>query len=399
VEYSLKEITEAGFIRPTPIQSQGWPMAMTGRDVIGVAETGSGKTLTYLLPALVHIEAQPILKRGDGPIVLILVPTRELAHQIKVEAGKFGYNGGVKNSCVYGGVPKRDQIIELSEGVEILIATPGRLLDHLENKNTNLKRVTYFVLDEADRMLDMGFEGQIRLVFGQIRPKRQLLLFTATWPPSVRVLAEEYIDNDFLQVLIGKENNALTINKNVNQTIEMVDDSDKLEALVSMFRTEFEKDDIKFLVFLSTKYRCDKLCKKLRKQGWPALATHGDKTQRERDWVIDQFRTGDVPIMIATDLASRGLHVDNITFVINYDMPNCIEDYIHRIGRTGRAGKKGQSVSFFDREIDDRVAQPLVKFMKKSGIEVSRTLEKIAEKGRMSYVRRTGGYRSRHRPY
>merc|ERR1719245_1709908 len=168
--YILKEIAAAGFSTPTAIQAQGWPMAMSGSDVIGIAQTGSGKTLSFILPGIVHINAQPLLERGDGPIVLVLAPTRELAKQIKQECDKFGYSSNVKNTCVYGGAPKRDQANDLRNGVEIVIATPGRLLDFLDAGTTNLRRVTYLVLDEADRMLDMGFEPQIRKVLGQIRP-------------------------------------------------------------------------------------------------------------------------------------------------------------------------------------------------------------------------------------
>jgi len=179
-QYILKELANAGFSKPTPIQSQGWPMAMSGQDVIGIAKTGSGKTLAFLLPGIVHINAQPLLKPGDGPIVLILAPTRELAVQIKGEADKFGYTSSIKNTCVYGGAPKRDQARDLRNGVEIVIATPGRLMDFLEQKTTNLRRVTYLVLDEADRMLDMGFEPQMRKVLSQVRPDRQTLLWSAT---------------------------------------------------------------------------------------------------------------------------------------------------------------------------------------------------------------------------
>jgi len=183
--YVLTEVLKQGFDRPTPIQSQGWPMALLGRDMIGISATGSGKTLAFLLPAMIHINAQEYLQRGDGPITLVLAPTRELALQIKEECDKFGASSEIKNTVVYGGVPKRAQIDVLRRGCEIVIATPGRLIDHLEMNTTNLRRVTYLVLDEADRMLDMGFEPQLRKIVSQIRPDRQTLMWSATWPKEV----------------------------------------------------------------------------------------------------------------------------------------------------------------------------------------------------------------------
>merc|ERR1719159_1726533 len=188
-EYVLQEISRVGFKEPTPIQVQGWPIALKGRDMVGIAETGSGKTLAFLLPAIVHINAQPYLTRGDGPIVLVLAPTRELAVQIQEEANRFGKSSKIKNTCCYGGVPRRQQEQDLREGVEIVIATPGRLIDFLEKGDTNLKRLTYLVLDEADRMLDMGFEPQVRKVCNQARPDRQTLMWSATWPKEVERLA------------------------------------------------------------------------------------------------------------------------------------------------------------------------------------------------------------------
>ena len=195
--YVLSEVMKAGFKEPTAIQAQGWPMALMGRDLIGLAETGSGKTLAYLLPAIVHINAQPLLKPGDGPIVLVLAPTRELACQIKTECSKFGSSSSIKNTCVYGGTPKGPQIRDLRNGVEIVIATPGRLIDMLESRCTNLRRVTYLVLDEADRMLDMGFEPQIRKILSQIRPDRQTLLWSATWPKEVQSIAREFLTDPY----------------------------------------------------------------------------------------------------------------------------------------------------------------------------------------------------------
>jgi len=211
-DYLMVELKKAGFTVPTPIQKQGWPMALCGRDVVGIAQTGSGKTLSFVLPAIVHINAQPLLSPGDGPIVLILSPTRELAVQTKEECNKFGYTSRIKYTCIYGGVPKGPQAKELRTGIEICIATPGRLIDFLDSGSTNLRRCTYLVLDEADRMLDMGFEPQMRTIVSQIRPDRQTLLWSATWPREIQTLARDFL-KDPIQVNIGSTE--LAANKNV----------------------------------------------------------------------------------------------------------------------------------------------------------------------------------------
>ena len=302
--YVMNEVKAQGFSRPTPIQSQGWPMALSGRDVVGIAETGSGKTLTYCLPAIVHINAQPLLAQGDGPIVLVLAPTRELAVQIQEEVSKFGKSSRIRNTCVYGGVPKGGQIRDLARGVEVCIATPGRLIDMLESGKTNLRRVTYLVLDEADRMLDMGFEPQIRKIIGQIRPDRQTLMWSATWPKDVRQLASDYQTN-FIQTNIGSTE--LAANHRINQVIEIVSEFEKRDRMTKHMEQIMEDKNNKVLIFTGTKRVADDITRFLRQDGWPALSIHGDKQQNERDWVLNEFKTGKSPIMVATDVASRGI--------------------------------------------------------------------------------------------
>lgn len=303
-EYVLSEVKAEGFEKPTGIQCQGWPMALSGRDMIGVAATGSGKTLSYCLPGIVHINAQPLLSPGDGPIVLVLAPTRELAVQIQTECSKFGKSSRIRNTCVYGGVPRGHQIRELTRGAEIVIATPGRLIDMLEIGKTNLKRVTYLVLDEADRMLDMGFEPQIRKIVDQIRPDRQTLMWSATWPKEVQQLARDYL-HDPIQVNVGSLE--LAASHNIAQIVEVVSDMEKRDRLLKHLETASEDKDSKILIFASTKRTCDEITRYLRQDGWPALAIHGDKAQNERDWVLQEFRTGNSPIMVATDVAARGI--------------------------------------------------------------------------------------------
>jgi ATP-dependent RNA helicase DDX5/DBP2 len=303
-DYVLKEVLAEGFAKPTGIQCQGWPMALSGRDMVGIAATGSGKTLSYCLPAIVHINAQPLLKPGDGPVVLVLAPTRELAVQIQTECSKFGKTSRIRNTCVYGGVPKGQQIRDLARGVEIVIATPGRLLDMLEMGKTNLRRVTYLVLDEADRMLDMGFEPQIRKIVDQIRPDRQTLMWSATWPKSVQSLVRDYL-NDYIQVNVGSLE--LSASHNIKQIIEVTTDFEKRDKIAKYVEQQMETPDPKIIIFASTKRTCDELTSYLRSEGWPALAIHGDKEQRERDWVLQEFRSGKSPIMVATDVAARGI--------------------------------------------------------------------------------------------
>jgi len=394
--YILEELANAGFTRPTPIQCQGWPMAMSGKDVIGIARTGSGKTLAFLLPAIVHINAQPMLKPKDGPIVLILAPTRELACQIKGEADKFGYTSLIKNTCVYGGAPKRDQAWHLRNGVEIVIATPGRLMDFLEQQTTNLRRVTYLVLDEADRMLDMGFEPQIRKILSQVRPDRQTLLWSATWPEDgqVKRLTNEFLSNP-IRVTVGSQE--LSANKDVKQVISIVssrhDKDERLNELLRQHRRE------KMLIFSNTKRMCADLAWKLKQMGYRTCAIHGDKKQADREYALDKFRNGQMQIMVATDVASRGLDVQDIKVVVNYDFPDGrggVEDYVHRIGRTGRAGKKGVSYTFFTQD-NAKVARELVKILEGADQEVPEDLRMMAVVGFAFGSRRrdTGSFGSR----
>ncbi|KAK6543248.1 ATP-dependent RNA helicase dbp2 [Orbilia ellipsospora] len=310
--YVMNEVKAQGFKEPTPIQAQGWPMALSGRDVVGIAETGSGKTLTYCLPAIVHINAQPLLAPGDGPIVLVLAPTRELAVQIQQEVTKFGKSSRIRNTCVYGGVPRGQQIRELARGVEVCIATPGRLIDMLEAGKTNLRRVTYLVLDEADRMLDMGFAPQINKIVSQIRPDRQTLMWSATWPKEVRQLAHDYL-KDFIQVNIGSLE--LSANHRITQIVEVVSEFEKRDKLVKHLERIMDDKETKCLIFVGTKRAADDITRFLRQDGFPALALHGDKAQNERDWVLNEFKTGKSPIMVATDVASRGIGMLRYPFI------------------------------------------------------------------------------------
>ncbi|RZC92450.1 hypothetical protein C5167_004283 [Papaver somniferum] len=380
--FCLDVIHRLGFAEPTPIQSQGWPMAFKGRDFIGIAETGSGKTLAYMVPGIVHVSGQPRLKQGDGPVVLVLAPTRELAVQIQEETSKFIGKSHIGSTCIYGGAPKGQQIRALRTGVEIVIATPGRLIDMLDSGHTNLNRVTYLVLDEADRMLDMGFEPQIRQIVSQMRTDRQTLYWSATWPKEVEKLAKQFLCNPY-KVIIGSLD--LKANMSITQVVDVVTDMEKYSRLMKLLQEQM--DGSRILIFLETKKGCDQVTRKLRMDGWPALSIHGDKSQEERDFVLAEFKSGRSLIMTATDVAARGLDVKDIKCVINYDFPKCLEDYIHRIGRTGRAGAKGKAFTFLT-DKNAKIAKELTKILREAGQVVSPSLAALA---RSSYASYSGG--------
>ncbi|KAB7504764.1 putative ATP-dependent RNA helicase DDX17 [Armadillidium nasatum] len=373
--YVMAEIKRQCYETPTPIQAQGWPISLSGRDLVGIAQTGSGKTLGYILPAIVHINHQPYLERGDGPIALVLAPTRELAQQILSVAQDFGTSSKIRSTCVYGGAPKRPQIRDLKRGVEICIATPGRLIDFLESSQTNLRRCTYLVLDEADRMLDMGFEPQIRKIVEQIRPDKQTLMWSATWPKDVRKLAEDFL-KDYIQLNVGSLQ--LSANHNISQIIEVCQDKEKDAKLRQLIEEVAQEEASKTLIFVETKINVERVTCDLRNSGWPAVSIHGDKTQPERDWVLNEFRSGRAPILVATDVAARGLDVDDIKFVINYDFPSSSEDYVHRIGRTGRSDKTGTAYTFFTNR-NCKQAKDLIEVLKEANQAVNPKLYEQVE--------------------
>ena len=275
-------------------------------------------------------------------------------------------------ACVYGGAPKGQQIRDLERGCEICICTPGRMLDLLDMRKTNLRRVTYLVMDEADRMLDMGFEPQIRKIVQQIRPDRQTLMWSATWPKEVQSIANEFL-KDFQEVHIGSLD--LRANTDVTQIVEVVPQYEKAGRCRKVLERIMDGKS-KILIFSETKRNCDDLTRQLRMDGFPALAIHGDKAQQERDWVLNEFKTGKALLMCATDVAARGLDISDIMYVINYDMPNNIEDYIHRIGRTGRAGRKGTAYSFFT-DKNAKMGGQLIKVLSDAGQEVPPELNRF----------------------
>eukprot|EP00930_Biecheleria_cincta_P057909 TRINITY_DN43774_c0_g1_i1.p1 TRINITY_DN43774_c0_g1~~TRINITY_DN43774_c0_g1_i1.p1 ORF type:complete len:676 (-),score=115.56 TRINITY_DN43774_c0_g1_i1:48-2039(-) len=380
----VKQLEKTGFKAPTPIQSIAWPVALSGLDMIGLAQTGSGKTLAYLLPAFVHVAAQPRVEPGQGPIVLVLAPTRELATQIQMEAFYFSELLGLRDAMVCGGVARRGQEQQLRRGVEILIATPGRLIDFLDGGVTNLAKVSYLVVDEADRMLDMGFEPQLRRVVSQIRPNRQTLLWSATWPIQIQQLAREFCKEAPAKLSIGVGHDQARANSNIKQEVHLVSELDKKQRFFDWIKAACPPGgpQPRVLVFVETKRGADALCRELRYEQFEAAAIHGDRSQRERDAALHQFRTGRCHVLVATDVAQRGLDIKDVAFVVNYDMPKTIEGYVHRIGRTGRAGAQGSAVSFFGCDFPSpermRMAEKLCKVMQDAGQAPSLPLQRLA---------------------
>ncbi|KAG6540139.1 hypothetical protein Mapa_018524 [Marchantia paleacea] len=371
----LEVIKKAGFEKPMPIQAQALPIIMSGRDCIGVAKTGSGKTLAFVLPMLRHIMDQPPLAQGDGPIGLIMAPTRELVQQIYSDIKKFSKIMGLTCVPVYGGSGVAQQISDLKRGAEIVVCTPGRMIDILctsAGKIMNLRRVTYLVMDEADRMFDMGFEPQITRIVQNTRPDRQTVLFSATFPRQVEVLARKVLSKP-VEIQVGGRSVA---NKDITQTVEVRPDSERFLRLLELLGEWYEKG--KILIFVHSQEKCDSLFKDLLKAGYPCLSLHGAKDQTDRESTLADFKSNVCNLMIATSVAARGLDVKELELVVNYDVPNHYEDYVHRVGRTGRAGRKGVAVTFISVE-EERYAPDLVKALVLSEQPIPEDLKKLAD--------------------
>ncbi|RKP09850.1 P-loop containing nucleoside triphosphate hydrolase protein, partial [Thamnocephalis sphaerospora] len=392
-EALMDTIIKAGYTEPTGIQKQAVPVALSGRDLIGIAKTGSGKTAAFLWPMLVHIMDQPELEKGDGPIGLILAPTRELAGQIYTEAKRFAKCYQLRVTVAYGGASKMEQFKELRAGAEIVVATPasiaygwsqrrtGRLIDLVKMKATNLRRVTYLVLDEADRMFDLGFEPQVRSVCNNIRPHRQTLLFSATFRPKVEALARE-VTTDPIRITVGNVGQASQRCMDVTQVVHMIpDDTYKWDWLLLTHASGCCAEG-SVLVFVARVGAVDALSQNLRAAGYECGALHGDMLQHERDRVLRDFKRNAFPILIATDVAARGLDIKSVRTVINYDVAKDIDSHVHRIGRTGRAGEKGTAYTLITKK-EDRFAGELVRNLEASGQPVPADLMALAMQARV----------------
>ncbi len=376
----LEAIRRLGYEKPTPIQAQAIPAIMSGRDVIGVAKTGSGKTMAFLLPMFRHINDQRAVEPLEGPIALIMTPTRELAVQIYRESKPFLRGLGLRAACVYGGVPISEQIAEMKKTAEIVVGTPGRMIDLLtanQGRVTNLRRVTYLVLDEADRMFDMGFEPQVMNIVNNIRPDRQTVLFSATFPKQMESLARKVLKHKPLEIAVGGKS---VVAPEIEQIVEVRDEESKFTRLLEILgQTYNEDEDARTLIFVDRQEAADDLLKELMRKGYPTMSIHGGKDQVDRDSTIADFKAGVVPIVTATSIAARGLDVKQLKLVINYDVPNHLEDYVHRAGRTGRAGNKGTCVTFVTPQ-QDRYARDIVAALTASNVAVPDDLAALAGK-------------------
>ncbi|XP_057575351.1 DEAD box protein 53 [Hippopotamus amphibius kiboko] len=381
----MKSIQKAGFKKPTPIQSQAWPIILQGIDLIGIAQTGTGKTLSYLMPGLIHLHAQPISReQRNGPGMLVLIPTRELALQVEAECSKYSYKG-LKSVCIYGGGNRKGQIKDVTRGVDIIIATPGRLNDLQMNNFVSLRSVTYLVLDEADKMLELGFEHQIMKILLDVRPDRQTVMTSATWPDSIRRLAQSYLKEPMI-VYVGTLD--LVAVSTVKQDIIVTSEEEK-RSLTQEFLQSLSPED-KVIVFVTRKLIADDLSSDLSIQGIPVQSLHGDREQSDREQALEDFKSGKVKILIATDLASRGLDVSDVTHVYNYNFPRNIEEYVHRVGRTGRAGKTGISVTLMTRD-DWKIAGELIQILQKANQSIPEELVSMAERYRLHQQKRDMG--------
>ncbi|KAH6946757.1 hypothetical protein HPB50_014879 [Hyalomma asiaticum] len=370
----LDEIYKNKFEKPSPIQSQAWPILLQGRDLIGIAQTGTGKTLAFLLPAMIHIDSQPVPREErKGPTCLVLAPTRELAQQIEREAKKYNYRG-IRCVCVYGGGSRSEQIDTLNLGVEIVVATPGRLIDLVKKKIIDLSFVTFLVLDEADRMLDMGFEIQIKKVMVDIRPDRQTVMTSATWPEGVRRLADQYMTNPF-HVFIGTLDLATV--HTVTQKVILCEEEEKKEQLLAFFNSMLPDD--KVIVFVDRKAMVDHLTSDLVLAGVNCDSIHGSREQCDREQALEDLRSGRIHILIATDVASRGLDIKDVTHIFNYDFPLNVEEYVHRVGRTGRAGRTGVAITLITRD-NWRQARELINILEEANQEVPPELYAMADR-------------------
>ncbi|KAK4441033.1 DEAD-box ATP-dependent RNA helicase 37 [Sesamum alatum] len=394
-------IRRCKYVKPTPVQRHAIPISLSGRDLMACAQTGSGKTAAFCFPIISGIMTNsqsgprpPRMPRMAFPIALILSPTRELSIQIHEEARKFAYQTGVRVVVAYGGAPINLQLRELERGVDILVATPGRLVDLLERARVSLQMIKYLALDEADRMLDMGFEPQIRRIVQQMDMpppgERQTLLFSATFPKEIQRLAADFLSN-YVFLAVGRVGSSTDL---IVQRVEYVLETDKRSHLMDLLHAQrangVQAKQALTLVFVETKKGADSLENWLCINGFPATSIHGDRTQQEREYALRSFKSGKTPILVATDVAARGLDIPHVAHVVNFDLPNDIDDYVHRIGRTGRAGKSGLATAFFN-ENNSSLARPLADLMQEANQEVPAWLSRFAARSSYGRNRRGGG--------
>lgn len=372
----LEVIRDLKYETTTPIQAQALPTIMSGHDVIGIAKTGSGKTVAYILPMFRHVKDQRPVENLEGPIALILAPTRELATQIFRDCKPYAKALGLRGVCAYGGAPISEQIADCKRGADFIVCTPGRMIDLLTANNgrvTNLRRVTYVVLDEADRMFDLGFEPQMSKILNGIRPDRQTVLFSATFRASMEALAHKTLRKP-VQINVGGRS---VVAAEITQVVEVREEDTKFNRLLELLGEIHGDDgDERSLVFVERQETADAVLKELLRRGYPSVSIHGGREQIDRDQAISDFKAGIFPVMVATSVAARGLDVKQLKLVVNYDSPNHLEDYVHRCGRTGRAGNTGTAVTFVTPQ-QDRFAKFLTQALTDAGRDVPTELRDL----------------------
>ncbi|XP_072303944.1 probable ATP-dependent RNA helicase DDX4 [Eucyclogobius newberryi] len=392
---SLKRnVSKSGYVKPTPVQKHGIPIISSGRDLMACAQTGSGKTAAFLLPILQQLMADGVaasqFSELQEPEAIIVAPTRELINQTYLEARKFAHGTCVRPVVVYGGVNTGHQIRDLCRGCNIICGTPGRLLDVINRGKVGLSKLRYLVLDEADRMLDMGFEPDMRRLVGSpgmpTKENRQTLMFSATYPEDIQKLAADFLKTDYLFLAVGIVGGACS---DVHQEFVEVTKFEKREKLLDALKVTGTE---RTMVFVETKRQADFIAAFLCQEKFPTTSIHGDREQREREQALADFRFGKCPILVATSVAARGLDIPDVQHVINFDLPNNVDEYVHRIGRTGRCGNIGRAVSFFDPDNDSQLARSLISILSKAQQEVPSWLEEKAFGGPGSAGPALGGF-------
>lgn len=372
-ELLKSNVKRANYEKPTPVQKYSIPIILSGRDLMACAQTGSGKTAAFLLPILNGLLDGDVpsasFKDVQEPLAIILAPTRELAIQIHNEARKFAHGTIIRSVVIYGGTSVGYQSRQLQGGCHVLVATPGRLMDFVEKGKVAFGQLKYFVLDEADRMLDMGFMPNVRDIVNHSttppKSERRTLMFSATFPEEIQKLAAEFLE-DYLFLAVGLVGAA---NRDVVQSFYQVEKFSKRDKLIEVLTEAIEKNE-KVLVFVDTKRTADFVASLMSQKGFPTTSIHGDRLQREREEALLDFKTGRMPVLVATAVAARGLDIKNVSYVVNYDLPKSIEEYVHRIGRTGRVGNLGKATSFYDSGEDQPLAKALLKILQEAHQEV-----------------------------
>lgn len=391
-------LSRCGYDRPTPVQKYAVPIVVSGRDCMACAQTGSGKTCAFMVPCIQSLldSGPPAVPNSRGrqppmPCALVLAPTRELAQQIHEESLKFAYNTGVLSRIIYGGADIRDQLRDMGRGCDILVATPGRLTDFIQRESVDMGLTQFLILDEADRMLDMGFEPQVREIVQRsglgrrLEKPRQNMMFSATFPNAVQRMAGDFM-NDYLFITVGRVGAA---SETITQILFYADDGkQKTRALEKIYRDYAPPDGQLTVIFVETKRKADEIEVELWQGGLRVCAIHGDRDQRQREDALEAFKSGENPILVATDVAARGLDISNVGLVINYDMPKQMDDYVHRIGRTGRAGQRGTAIGFVNDKC--RYCNELAGLLRQANQEVPPWLSQVAKENSDNYYANKG---------